>query len=436
LASAFGFIYKKIVQLGIDDSTPPALIDRIVFSNHICLVGALVNLAIAPINFLKGYQVMLALNGLYFVAIFVGFYFNYRRRYLMGRVLFLGLVYLGMLLSGLIQGPVIEIEHFMLPIGILGFSLFHREERRYSFIFLFLSVAAYWFLVNQRGALLPSFPYPYSGEDRIANQAGYLTLFAACLLALSNSFERASQLIEEQRNRLFEERRLAAFGVVVGNVAHEINSPLAALDLQLFHLESLLQRGGVEKEDMIGRIGRIRKISRRLSVIVRSLKFISGQDTGDALAPSAIGNVVESALDLAQDRMKKEGIRFRNEMRFGSQEIACRPVALSQVFLNLLNNAADAIEDLPEEGRWITLADEKKEASLLISVTDGGVISREARDGLFQNFFTTKPSGRGTGLGLSISRETAEAHGGSLWFDSESPNTRFVVELPLPKEGA
>jgi signal transduction histidine kinase len=436
LAGKLGAFYRKIIQLGVDDSTPPALIDRVVFSNHLCFIGFFVNAAIVPVNVGKGYHLMTALNGLYFVAIFCGFFFNYRRRYLLGRLLFLGLVYLGMLISGLAQGPVVEIEHFMLPIAVLGFSLFPREERHFSFFFLFLTVGSYLFLANQSGPLLPGFPYAYVPEDRFMNQLSYLTLFVACLMGLSNSFERASKLIDEQRSRLYEERRLAAFGIVVGNVAHEINSPLAALDVQLFHLDSLVKNGRISNEDLLGRLDRVRKISRRLSILVRSLKFISGQDSGDALSPSPIGAVVDSALDLTQDRMEKEGVRFRDGLQLKSQPVACRPVALSQVFLNLLNNALDAVEELPEERRWISLEDSREGDRLRICVTDGGTISPEAQAGLFRNFFTTKPSHRGTGLGLSISRETIEAHGGRLWFDSQSPNTKFVVELPVFQGGA
>lgn len=429
----FGSHYRKIIQLGIDDSTPPALIDRIVFSNLLCFIGIFVNAAIIPVNLGKGYHLLLAMNGLYFLAIFLGFYLNHRRHYLTGRILFLSLVYLGMLVSGLAQGPVVEIEHFMLPIGMLGFCLFRREERRYSVFFLLLCVATYFLLVSREGPWLAGFPYAYGEDDKFANRVSYLTLFVACLMALSNSFERASKLIDEQRSRIYEERRLAAFGVVVSNVAHEINSPLAALDVQLFHLDSLLKKGELSNAEMLQRLERIRKISRRLSIIVRSLKFISGQDSGDPLSPNPIGSVVDSALDLTRDRMEKEGIVFRNELKFGSQNVASRPVALSQVFLNLLNNAIDAAEALPEGRRWVLLEDSVDADRLRISVTDGGTIGVEAQAGLFRNFFTTKPFDRGTGLGLSISRETIEAHGGRLWFDSGSPNTKFVVELPVFK---
>lgn len=436
MATKLGTVYRKIIQLGVDDSTPPALIDRVVFSNHLCFVGFFVNAAIVPVNVSKGYHLLTALNGLYFVAILSGFFFNYRRRYLLARFLFLGLVYLGMLVSGLAQGPELGIEHFMIPIAVLGFNLFPREERHFSFFFLFLSVGSYLFLLNQNGPLLPGFDYAYEPADRFMNQLSYLTLFMASLMGLSNSFERASRLIDEQRSRLYEERRLAAFGVVVGNVAHEINSPLAALDLQLFHLDSLLKKGPISQGDLVARLDRLRKISRRLSILVRSLKFISGQEAGDALSPAPIGAALDSALEITADRMEKDGVRFRDALRFKSQLVLCRPVALSQVFLNLLNNALDAVEGLPEDRRWISLEDAQEGGRLWITVADGGTISPEAQAGLFRNFFTTAPAHRGMGLGLSISRETIEAHGGRLWLDSQSPCTKFVVELPVLQGGA
>jgi C4-dicarboxylate-specific signal transduction histidine kinase len=112
-----------------------------------------------------------------------------------------------------------------------------------------------------------------------------------------------------------------------------------------------------------------------------------------------------------------------------SWEVECHPSQISQVLLNLLNNAYDAA--LAQPDRWIEL-DARDQGSLVeISVTDSGPgIPRELARKIMDPFFTTKPPGKGTGLGLSISSNIMTDHGGSLSLDQNSPHTRFVMSLP------
>lgn len=112
-----------------------------------------------------------------------------------------------------------------------------------------------------------------------------------------------------------------------------------------------------------------------------------------------------------------------------SSPLICRPSELSRVFLNLLNNAFDAVANLPE--KWIKVDISDSDTCTEISVTDSGHgISKEVSDKMFNPFFTTKETGKGTGLGLSISVAIVQVHNGKMYLDSECPNTRFVVEIP------
>ncbi len=432
-------LIRKIMHAGVVESTPVALIDRVIFSNIVCLVGTAINSVLALINLQRGYYIFLGLTGVYQLAMILCVCLNYRRRYLLARVVSLAMIMLGMLAAGLIQGPQIEIEHFFLPFGVLAFTLFYAEERHYGVGFLLFAVGAYFFLVNQGGPTWDIDPRAggYRPQDRVINQIGYLALFVTCLFALSKAFERALAIVHHQRERRYEEEKFLAFGMLVGNVAHEVNSPLAALDVQLFQLDAMMESGSLNPAQVRERIARIRKVSGRLSVIVRGLKFLSGQDSGDTMAHYSVSSLLECALDLTRDRIEKEKVRFDLSLQNCDQKIYCRPVALSQVFLNLLNNALDAVESLPEEKRWIKVEAEQRAGRWITSVTDGGMISSAAaRENLFRSFFTTKNAGRGTGLGLSISRKTVLAHHGDLRFDENSPHTKFVLDIPLAREGA
>ena len=106
---------------------------------------------------------------------------------------------------------------------------------------------------------------------------------------------------------------------------------------------------------------------------------------------------------------------------------------ISQVLLNLLNNAHDAIKELGENPKWIQIDVHKKDEKYIqLSVTDcGHGIPKQHLNKIMQPFFTTKEVGKGTGLGLSISSEIIKNHGGSLTYDAQSKHTRFVIELPM-----
>lgn len=127
--------------------------------------------------------------------------------------------------------------------------------------------------------------------------------------------------------------------------------------------------------------------------------------------------------------MKLAGVEMRIDEIPSDLVIRCRQVQISQILLNLLGNACDAISD--RSVRWIQISAEKTHDGVRILVTDSGDgIPKEVAAKLFQPFFTTKERGKGTGLGLSISQGIVKAHSGSLAIDSNCKSTRFVLFLP------
>ena len=102
---------------------------------------------------------------------------------------------------------------------------------------------------------------------------------------------------------------------------------------------------------------------------------------------------------------------------------------ISQIFINLIGNAIDAIEMLTNP--WIEISVKNQKDKVVFHVNDSGPrIKDEIANKIMQPFFTTKQIGYGTGLGLSITRSIIQQHGGNFWLDRENPTTRFILELP------
>jgi signal transduction histidine kinase len=111
--------------------------------------------------------------------------------------------------------------------------------------------------------------------------------------------------------------------------------------------------------------------------------------------------------------------------------ISCRETQISQILLNLLQNAFDELVDRTGD-RWVELDVTLCPPWIVFSVRDNGPgIPPENRAHIMEPFFTKKPVGKGTGLGLSISRSIALEHGGALELDPDSPHTCFVLKIPL-----
>jgi C4-dicarboxylate-specific signal transduction histidine kinase len=131
--------------------------------------------------------------------------------------------------------------------------------------------------------------------------------------------------------------------------------------------------------------------------------------------------------------MISSDINFRLINESSLTELYGQEIPLSQVAINLINNAVDAISTLPKP-RFIEFRIYDKEDRIYFSITDSGTgIPLEVRNKMLTPFFTTKNATQGTGLGLSISLEIIRTHSGELYYVEESINTRFEFYLPKNK---
>lgn len=242
----------------------------------------------------------------------------------------------------------------------------------------------------------------------------------------------AKRQIEDQRQQLVHSAKMTSLGEMAAGIAHEINNPLAIINVKTTLLKNLALKNEITPDKFVKDLEKIENTVMRISKIVKGLRTFARGGTGEPCVPYALDSLVGETLEFCREKFRAHQIDLRLPL-LSSISIQCRPSQISQVLLNLLNNAFDAVETLPE--RWVQLTVDEEDDKLIMRVIDSGSgIPHEVVDRLMEPFFSTKEVGRGTGLGLSISKGIIDDHHGRLYYDHKCPNTCFVIELPVVKE--
>lgn len=234
--------------------------------------------------------------------------------------------------------------------------------------------------------------------------------------------KRAQRELEKTRAQAQESARLAALGVMAGGIAHEINNPLQVIRA----LAELLKRDDV---DVLQASAKIEATTDRVAKIIAGLRSFARDGHDYPLEEIEVEPLISDVMDLARLSQPRHRVRIEVEPIPEALLIECRRTEIGQVLINLMNNAFDAIRDLPDP--WIRIRVKELPEEVKISVEDCGPgISPEIAEKIMVPFFTTKEIGKGTGLGLSISRSIAEGHHGSLVLERSSHPTTFVLTIP------
>jgi C4-dicarboxylate-specific signal transduction histidine kinase len=212
-------------------------------------------------------------------------------------------------------------------------------------------------------------------------------------------------------------------------VAHEINNPLSIIKMVSSNAKGKWSVPNLNSDEVSTAFLRISKTADRIHKIVRSLRSLGRDASSDPLEVVLLSHVFEDAVSLLEHKIKLKGVELRFKPEDLPYNVCIRHVLFTQVLVNLVSNAVDAIEALPD--RWIDVKVEEKDGFTKIRVIDSGHgIPDEVADKLMESIFTTKGVGKGTGLGLRLCRSIIEGHGGQLYLDRSMTNTTFVISIP------
>ncbi len=236
---------------------------------------------------------------------------------------------------------------------------------------------------------------------------------------------------KELEKRLQHSQKLAAVGELAAGVAHEINNPMAAINSQIGLARDLMQfspSSDVHQDEILQCIDEAGRQVQRCSQIVNSLLRFSRRQEPE-LKQIDVGEAIEQALVFINSLGKMKNIQLTAESPPTIPFIKSDPQSISQILVNLIANAADAVNfNGPVKIQTRTPTPD----SIAIDVIDSGCgISPDNLERVFEPFFTTKPTGQGTGLGLSISYGIAQSLGGDLTLQCPSSGGT-VATLTLP----
>lgn len=272
--------------------------------------------------------------------------------------------------------------------------------------------------------------------------------------------------LQQAQVKVVQQEKLSALGQLVAGVAHEINNPLSfmlsniapakeylaeiteVLSLYKKHYPQPASDIAIKIEDIdldfviedfSHLLDSMKLGTERIKDISLSLRNFARSD-GDIASAIDLQETLDSTLLLLKHRLKDQGCRPAIEVIEHYNElplIKCYPGPMNQVFMNLLANAIDAVEEAWEKDQRplnITISTEVLRERAIVRIADNGLgMTDEIQQHLFEPLFTTKAVGKGTGLGLSIAKQiVSDKHGGQLFCKSiAGKGTEFAIELPI-----
>jgi len=271
-------------------------------------------------------------------------------------------------------------------------------------------------------------------ELELGRQAAFVALTVSSIRARHGTV--GSVLVLEDLTELLRAQKAMAWQEVARRIAHEIKNPLTPIQLSTERIRRLIERAdpntlSTELADAVAESASL--IGREVATLKTLVDEFSSfaRFPASRPVPASLNGIVENALNVFDRRL--EGIRVHRELAPDLPLVQADPEQLKRAVVNLIDNAAEALEHAALKEIWVrTALDGERDVVELMVADSGPGISPEAKERLFLPFFSTKR--RGTGLGLAIVSRIVSEHSGSIRIEDNQPaGTKIVIELPVDR---
>ena len=287
-------------------------------------------------------------------------------------------------------------------------------------------------LGDQRTAMLHILKDSHRSNLRLEDSRKAMIHIMGDLRSTTQVMERREQELRDKQEQLVQAGKLATLGELTTGVAHELNNPLNNIGLYVGNVIDRIQLGEPLAESSLEDLEKAMEQVRKATAIISHLRTF-GRAAPVTFEPVDIDEAISRALSLMQEQLRLRAISVDLDLCPDELVVHGNPIQLEQVFINLLTNARDALETIPEERKQIRIVSSLERDRIRIVFADTGPgIPADIAQRVFDPFFTTKEVGTGTGLGLSITYSIVKEHGGEISL-SETPGggATFTLEVPV-----
>jgi C4-dicarboxylate-specific signal transduction histidine kinase len=238
----------------------------------------------------------------------------------------------------------------------------------------------------------------------------------------------------EKETQLIQASKMATLGTMASGIAHEISQPLNVIQVASdFLVKAIIRNGEIKKDDIITVAGQIEKNVQRAAQTIKHMKdFVRKSEVkGDQID---INNPIREIFKILGQQLKVHGIVVELDLTDNLPLIFADHNRLEQVFMNLVTNARDALDESGKrEDKILTIQSFRENDLVVVTVSDNGIgMSGQTKEKIFEPFFTTKRPGEGTGLGMSISYGIVTEYDGTIGVESEEgKGTTFRLTFPV-----
>ena len=245
----------------------------------------------------------------------------------------------------------------------------------------------------------------------------------------------SQQIAQRQRDELARVNRITTIGELSTSIAHEVNQPLSAIVSNAQAAMRLLRQSPTDTEEVAAALHDIANDGNRAAGIINRVRSLARKEQPIS-EPLELNEEVREVLRLAAPDAENRGVVINQEIDDALPSIIGDRIEIQQVILNLLMNAAQAMQDVNPESRHITVRTTHDARFVQLTIEDGGVgLADDQLRRIFEPFFTTRSGG--IGMGLSISQSIIESHEGKIWATQNADHgATFHVRFPVPSSDA
>lgn len=303
-----------------------------------------------------------------------------------------------------------------------------REARLFTFITLAAAAMVGGLLLRRRQKIVARIADARRRqaelEERVEERTRDLSLARDRLQAEISDHRRTETMLQGVQQDLVHANRLAIMGQVAAGVAHEINQPVATIRAYADNAKTFIERKRLS--DAAENLNEIALLTDRIGTITGDLKALARKGRSPS-EPISLRQVISGALVLLRSRFSGRMDQLDIELPPSDIRVVGHSIRLEQVFINLFQNALEALDSKKSNGR-IEVRTHESDSKVIITVSDNGPgMPQHIRDNLFSPFNTSKE--KGLGLGLVIVKEIVTDYGGTISAESSTMGTSFRIEL-------